>query len=501
MIANKELQLSDYLAIVRRRLWLIIVPALVIPILAYTVSLKIPNRYTSQTLVLVQQQKVPDAFVKPVVSEEWNLRLMTMQEQILSRTRLQPIIEKYGLYRNEIKKSPIEDVLDKMREAISVSPLKSAAGAKAGGVPGFYVSFTGSDPKVAQQVCGEITSMFMDENLRARQQTAQGTTQFLSSQLEEAQRRLDEQDAALAAFKSRYINQLPGRDATNLAMLSTLNTQLDAVTQTITQAEQQKTYLSSMLNQQLAAWKTKQVEGAVDPEDLHKRRAALQTELFALQAKYTEDHPDVIKAKQAIAHVDKKIADANAFIAEGRLGPSRPNALEPNEIVQLRLSLRQAEDTIVAKTKDRERIESEIRNYQSRIQLSPMVEEQFKKLTRDYQTAQAFYDDLLSKRRQSEMATELERQQQGEQFRVMDPPNLPEKPTSPNRLMITLGGLVAGLVLGAGSAAALEMRDQALRTERDVRTSLKLPTLGMIPAITDSLAEQKASGKRAARGA
>lgn len=480
MIGNRELELADYLAIARRRLWLIVIPALVLPVLAYLVSLKIPNRYTSQTLVLVEQQKVPDSYVKPVVSEDLNQRLLTMQEQILSRSRLQPIIEKYDLYKNERRKAPIEDVLDRMRKAVAVTPIK---GDGRSAVPGFYISFTSDNPRVAQQVCAEITSMFMEENLRARQQNAQGTTDFLISQLKDAKATLDTQDKALAEFKSKYVTQLPERDQTNLTMLSTLNSQLDAVTQAITQAGQQKTYLESLLGQQVAAWKSKQVEGAAAPDDLERQRTTLQNELIRLQARYTSDHPDVIKTKEALAQIDKKLSDASAAISEGKVSTLKSTAIEPAEIVQLRASIRQLDDSVKSKTKDQERIQQEIRTYQARIQLSPMVEEQYKKLTRDYDTAQKFYDDLLKKRNESQMATELERQQQGEQFSVMDPPNLPEKPTFPNRLMITLGGLAAGAALGAGSAAFLEIRDQSLRTEQDVTASLKLPVLVSIPLL------------------
>jgi polysaccharide chain length determinant protein (PEP-CTERM system associated) len=488
MIGNRELEFADYLAIARRRIWIIIIPAVVVPVLVFLISLKIPNRYTSQTLVLVEQQKVPDSYVKPVVAEDLNQRLLTMQEQILSRTRLEPIIDKYNLYKNERQKAPIEDILDRMRKAVAVTPIK-VDGTTRGTVPGFYISFASDNPRVAQQVCAEITSMFMDENLRARQQTAQGTTNFLISQLNDAKRNLDEQDKALAAFKSRYVTQLPERDQTNLTMLSTLNSQLDAVTQSITQAGQQKTYLESLLAQQVAAWKSKQVEGAAAPEDLERQRADFQNQLISLQTRYTADHPDVIKTKEALKQIDKKIAAANTLVAEGKVSPNKSSALEPAEIVQLRASIRQLDDVVKSKTRDQDRIQQEIRSYQARIQLSPMVEEQYKKLSRDYDTAQKFYDDLLKKRNESEMATELERQQQGEQFSVMDPPNLPEKPTFPNRLLITLGGLAAGVVIGIGSTAVLEMRDQSFRTEQEVTSTLKLPVLASIPLLDETSVE------------
>lgn len=501
MIGNRELELSDYVAIARRRIWLLVVPALVVPVLAYLVSLKIPNRYTSQTLVMVEQQKVPDIYVKPVLDEDLNQRLLTMKEQILSRTRLQPIIEKYNLYKDERQKAPIEDVIDRMRKAVEVTPIKGD-GISRSSVPGFYISFTSDNPRLAQQVCAEITSMFMEENLRARQQSAQGTTDFLISQLKDAKQALDEQDKALAAFKSKYVSQLPEHDQTNLTMLSTLNSQLDAVTQAITQAGQQKTYLESLLGQQVASWKSKQVEGAAAPDDLERQRTALQNDLIRLQARYTPDHPDVIKTKEALSQIDKKIADTNTLIGEGKVTAKSSSAIEPVEVVQLRASIRQLDDVVKSKGKDQDRIQQEIRTYQAKIQLSPLVEEQYKKLTRDYDTAQKFYDDLLSKRNQSEMATELERQQQGEQFSVMDPPNLPEKPTFPNRLKIALGGLAGGLALGAGSAVFLELRDQSFRTEQDVTASLKLPVLASVPILNEEFAEQvKRSKKRVVAGA
>lgn len=498
MIGKRELEFADYVSIVRRRFWLILVPALVLPVFAYMVSLKIPNRYTSQTLVLVEEPKVPDSFVKPVVSDQLTQRLTTMSEQILSRTRLQPIIEKYGLYKKERTKSPIEDILARMRRNVAVTPIRGVG--NAADVTGFYISFTSDTPKTAQQVCTEISSMFIQENLHLRQQMAQGTTEFLSSQLDEAKRKLDEQDSALATFKTKYLNQLPERDNTNLTMLTSLNGQLDAVTQSITQAEQQKTYLESLLAQQVATWKSKQVEGAGDPEDLEKRRSVLQGELIALQGRYTADHPDVIKKKQELALIDKKIADANDLIAAGKVSTKKSTALEPTEIVQLRSSIHQIDSSIKSKIADQERIQQDIRTYQARIQLSPMVEEEYKKLTRDHQTAQTFYDDLLTKKRQSEMATELEQQQQGEQFRVMDPPNLPEKPTFPNRMLITFGGFAVGLALGGGVAFVLESRDQSFRTEQDVIAILKLPVLASIPRVSEeNPAEQKR--KRALVGA
>ncbi len=489
MLGNRQLVWSDYVSIAKRRWWIIALPAVLAPILAYVGSIWIPNRYTSRTSVLVEQQKVPDSFVKPVVEEEINQRLATMQEQILSRTRLQPIIERDGLYKNDLKKVPMEDMLERMRKSISVSPVKADFADRAGGLPGFYISFTADDPKLAQQICGEITSMFVNENLRVREQHAEGTTEFLKSQVEEAKRTLDDQDSKLAEFKAKYLNQLPGDEQTNVAMLNALNNRLEAVNQGLSQAQQQKTYMEGMVARQTAEWKSSHAEGSVGaPVDLDKQRSQLQSQLLDLQTRYTDDHPDVIKTKNLLAELDKKIAAANAAAESDPKAATSTisSAAEPRELVQMKLSLKQIDQAIKEKQAQQEQVQKEIRLYQGRISVSPQIEEQYKALTRDHQSAQTFYEDLLKKQRESEMATDLERRQQGEQFRVLDPPSLPERPTFPNRLNITLGGLMVGLCMGGGIAALLEVKDQSLRTEPDVLAALKLPVLVSVPKIADA---------------
>jgi polysaccharide chain length determinant protein (PEP-CTERM system associated) len=501
MIGNRELTIDDYLAILRRRLWVILIPALLGPALAYLISLQLHERYTSTTLVLVERQTVPESYVRSVVADELNHRLATMQEQILSRTRLQPIIEKFGLYKNELSQVGVEDLVAQLRMSISVRGVKTMTGTQAdSGLPGFTISFTADNPRLAQQVCAEIASMFMAENLRIREQRAEGTTEFLTKQLGEAKRKLDEQDARLATFKQRYTGQLPGQEQTNLNILMGLNTQLEAVSQAMGGAQREKSYLESMLTQQLAAWEASQ--GTNNPETLEKQLANLQSQLVSLEARYTPNHPDVTKTKNDIAHLKKKIEQAGAAAKDKpAAGVQKAKGSEPAQIQQLRSQIRLAEDIIRGKSRDQERIQNEIKNYQARIQLSPVVEQQYKELTRDYQTALDFHNDLLSKKTQSEMATDLERRQQGEQFRVMDPANLPERPSFPNRPLFALGGLGGGLALGLGLALVLEMRDKSLRNERDVEFYLQLPTLALLPSVQSGNGKQNRFWKRVKKSA
>lgn len=493
MLGERELNLHDYLAIARRRIWWLVLPSVIVPVLAFLVSLKIPNRYTSQTTVLVDQQKVPDNFVKAVVTEDLNGRLATMQEQILSRSRLQPMIERFGLFKAEQRKVPMEELVDRMRKLITVTPIRPNE-AKRGDMPGFSISFTAENARLAQQVCAEITSMFVSENLKAREQTAVGTTEFLRSQLDEAKSKLDNQDSRLAQFKMKYTGQLPEQEATNLGMLATLNSQLEATTQMLARAQQDKTYSESLLAQQTAAWRASR--NTTNPDTLEQQLSTLQSQLVTLQSKYTEVHPDIIKLKREIAKLKKELSEnasaSDAFAKDA----TKVGVNEPPQLQQLRLQIHQLESVVKERSGEQQRLRQQIGLYQSRVQLSPRVEEEYKQLTRDYTTAQKFYDDLLNKMTQSEMATNLERRQQGEQFRVMDPPNLPEKPTYPNRLQFAGIGLLGGFGLGLAAVVILEFRDKVMRTERDVLYYLQLPTLALVPSVGAAAAARRAMNRK-----
>ncbi len=463
MLGHRELNIDDYLAILRRRWWVVLVPAILGPAIAYGLSLKLPSRYTSQTLILVEGQKVPDSFVMPVVTGDLSSRLATMEEQILSRTHLEPIIERFSLFKREAGQEPMEELVNRMRRNISLTPLKSM-------VTGFTVSFTADNPQLAQQVSAEITSMLIEENLRQRTRSAQGTTNFLQSQLEDAKRSLDEQDARLAEFKTKYMGMLPDESQTNLNILGTLNTQLEAVTQSVNRAQADKGYAESLLNQQITTWESVKGGDNPHPETVEQQLAGLESALAGLETRYTSNHPDVIKLKTTIEQLKKKVRESAPVPKDKRAPKTQENSLpEPLQIQQLRNQIRSYQSAIQERTREQERLQGQIKLYQSRVQLSPAIEQQYRQVTRDYQTALDFYNDLLKKKNQSEMATNLERRQEGEQFKVMDPANLPEKPSFPNRPMFAAAGFGGGLALGLGLTLLLELRDKSLRTERDIQ--------------------------------
>jgi len=483
MIRNGEFTLAEVSRVFRRYWWIPVLTTIVLGLGGYAATLVLPKKFTSSTLVLVEQPTVPTDLVKPVVTGDLNHRLASMKEQILSRSRLQPIIEQYNLYPNLRTTMHMEDLVEKLRTAVDVELIQPLPGSENRQPPGFRVGVTFGNPGLAQEICTQITSMFMEQNVKRREQQAADTTEFLSQQLGEAKARLDEQDKKLADFKSRNLGVLPEQEQTNLSLLGTMNTQLESLNQALSRAHQEKAFNQTMLSQQEATWKAQQ-SGLQNPDSLEQQMAVLQDQLAAMLSKYTPEHPDVIKLKSQIEELKKRIAadpgtkDVN--------GPPPSPFREPASIQELRARVKQADLNIAELTKRQSQMQNEIRTLQGRIQASPVVEQQFKELTRNYQTASEMYNELLKKRENSAMATTLEHQQESETFKVLDPPSLPVTPSFPKKTVFVGGGLAAGLALALATLYLLALNDKAMYSERDIELCLKLPVLVMVPSFDDS---------------
>src|SRR5438445_9826527 len=290
-----------------------------------------------------------------------------MEQQVLSRNRLTPMIDRFRLAK---KGKSVDDVVDEIQQNISIQPVLpdiTAARRKRPGqesdMPGFYVSFTSDNARDAQQVCSELTSMLLAENLKARTQVAQSTTEFLTRQLEEAKKNLNDQDSKMAVFKRQYMGQLPGDADNNLKILMGLNSQLDANTQTLNRAQQDRSYTASLLSQQLAAWRSTQ--NSTNPQTLEQQLAALQSQLVTLQARYTDDHPDVVKAKKDVAELKRKLAEMNSAAAQTtNTDMDKEGVAEPPEIRQLRVQIQQYDAAITDGTREQKRLQNRIGLFQ-----------------------------------------------------------------------------------------------------------------------------------------
>lgn len=481
MLGARQLTIEDYGAILRRRRREILLSIIILPVLAYFVALILPKEYTSQTVILIDQPHVSESYVTSIDSSDLRQRLASVQEEILSPSRLGPVVRNLGLYSDEQKKAPIEALAERLRRKIVISPVKPMPQTNSPELPGFTIRASARNPVLAQKICAAVTNMFLESNLQLREERAQDTTAFLTGQLQDAKKKLDAEDAKLAEFKTRYIGELPDDQQANLNILAGLNSQLDATTQSLGRAEQDQAFAESLLTQQIAAWRSSQ--SGQSPETLQKQLADLQTELASAQVKYTDDHPDVIKLKANIADLQKKIAQSNQNPRPATQRDELRAAVDTPEIGQLRAQVHQYQAAVKEKTAQQKEIERQIKLYQSRLQLSPSVEEQYKVLTRDYTTAADFYNDLLKKRSESAMTASLRQTTNTDRFRVLDPPDLPGGPSFPVPLYFVLGGLALGLAIGLGIALIREALDNTLRTEKDVDALLQIPTLVLIPSV------------------
>ncbi len=487
MFGHRKLTHEDYLGILRRRWWVVVLPVLVVPVLAYAIAQRLPRKYTSESLLLIEGQTVPDAFVKPVFSEYLNVRVGAIKERIFSRSQLQKLIQTVGQSEPEIlRQSPAS-----LRKTISITLAPSLTSADDRDSPGFYVSVVLGSPRLAQNVCARITSLFVEQAMQEEQHSAHETGRFLDDQIGESKRNLDEQDERLAQFNSRYIGALPEDREANLNMLTASSNQLASVMEALRQAQENKAYTESLLKQELAAWQaSKKGTGDVSrPEIFEKQLAEKEETLQSLRAQFTDEYPEIVRLKAQIEKLRNQAREA----------ASRPNKqdsesqdpgivehasiLEPVAVQQLRREIRAGELSIGERLREKQRLEKQIQTYESRVQLSPEAEREHLQVTRDRQTALEFYNQLLKSQKQSEMNADLESGHGGMHFQIMDPASLPTEPTSPEPLKLAAAGLVGGLGLGLAIALLLEFSDRSLRTDDDVQTCLRVPVFVSVPRI------------------
>jgi polysaccharide chain length determinant protein (PEP-CTERM system associated) len=488
MLGHRELTAEDYFAILKRRLRLIAVCAIVFLGVGVGLTYVLPPQYMSQTLILIEEQKVPEKYVVPVVTEDLGARLSSMKEQILSRSRVQPIIERFNLFAGAGR--TLDERIEMTQKAIGIKPIQSTRG-----MPGFFISFKAQDARTAQQVCGEITSLFVSENLSAREQSAEGTTDFLKQQLEDAKRQLDDQDAKLADFERKNIGKLPGGSisigngnismgSASQSMLGSMTSQLEAANQSVGRLEQSQTLLQAMITQETQNERSSEPSaGGVSVDERKAQLKALINQRNELLVQYQPDYPDVVAVNRKIADLQAAIAHPVANPEPAAAAAQPTNKKDSPELFQLKSQLRAEQQNLTAAKQEQARIQEQIKLMQSRIEASPAIEEEYKQVTRDHDIALQFYNSLLSKMNESSMATALEHRQQGEQFHVMDAPNLPDSPSFPNPFIFAGGGLFAGIMVGICIAAWLEYRDTTIRNEKDVWAFTKLPTLATISFI------------------
>lgn len=496
MLPGKKLKPEDLLAIVWRRKWWVIVPFVLAAAVSVLVSRSLPNRYRSETLMLVVPQRVPESYVRATVTTRLEDRLRSIQQQILSRTTLEQIIRDADLYPELRKRLPMEDVVELMRADVKVETVRGDA---------FRVTFTSESPKKAMEVAARLSSAFVAESKTDRKALATSTTEFLQSQLNDSKRRLVEAEKRKAEFQRLHAGALPSEQASNLTVLHNLELQVQALLDSTNRDRDRRLFLERALADFEAeapappaaaavsapADPAGGVAGATPADQLETARKTLKS----LEVRLKPEHPDVVFMKRVIRDLEAKVvaeASAGSGNRAARPGESPTRARTPEELAvqrriqETRQELANVEVQLASKGEEEKRLRGRIAALQARVSATPGLEAEYTSITRDYETLQSGYATLLGKHEDAKAAAALEDLQIGEQFKLLDPARLPESPFSPNRFLINLMGALAGLGFGLGLVGFIEYRDNTLKTEEDVLLVLSIPVLAAIPPIETS---------------
>ena len=494
--------------LVRRRWW-VAIPACVISLATVAVLTKVPNRYTSNATLVVVQQQVPQRYVVPNDTTEMAVALQAMQQEVLSRPQLERIIRDFGLYAKESKRRAPEQIMAMMLHDIDIEPITSLTPQK--DLNAFRISFTTENPYVAQQVTSTLTSLFIQESLKSQEEQAVNTTGFLHQRMEDAQKKLEVQEQRLRDFKMQNLGELPEQQQGNIGVMQGLQAQLQNTASSLSRAQEQRVYLESLLSgyQSMAsndvplpgaASSTTRKLSPLDTAQAELNR--LRTERANLLVRFTSQHPDVLKNSRDIAAAEATVEHLKAAgpapedpgsSGAPQVARTSGGAVDNPSVAQIKSQIESNRLEIENLQKDEKMLRASVAQYQNRLNLTPVREQQLTSINRDYELVKKDYSDLVNKELESQLATSLEKNQGGRKFRLVDPPSFPVLASSPNRLKLNLGGMAGGIAFGLALALLIDMKDRSFHTEAELSAELAPPIIVSVPLILTPEEERRQS--------
>jgi polysaccharide biosynthesis transport protein len=489
---NQDLSqtVNQFLGLVIRRRWWLIATTCGVACAVALGSLFLPNKFTSDATLLVVQQQVPERYVVPNTTYSVRQALESLTEAVLSRSRLLPMINEFSLYPRERRRLGPDGLVQLMRHDVHITPVQKDP--TQDDINAFEISFTCGDPFVAQKVTEMLTSFFIDENLKLQEQQDSGTTAFLKDRLAVAEQGLEQQEQRLREFRMGNLGELPDQEQGNLEILAGLHSQLQSTMAEVSRAQEQRVYLNSLLDQyqSLGADDGMAASGKVVSSNpviaAEVELNSLESQREKLLASFTPEYPDVVAINQKISEQKSLLAKlkpskGGAAASKQKAGSPAGDIGETSSEAQLRSQLDANRIQLNNLAGSEKQLEQQIAEYEQRLNATPLRQAQLSDIMRGYDLANKNYGDLLSKVTESEMATSLAERQQGQQFRVIDSPSLPVKPSSPKRKNIALGGAAAGLFLGMALAFLADSSDHSFYSERDLSQRFKLPLILSLP--------------------
>jgi uncharacterized protein involved in exopolysaccharide biosynthesis len=539
-------ELKDLKGIIRRRKRGFITAFFLVSVLSVVIAFALPPIYRSQATILIEGQQIPTDYVKTTITSYVEERLQMITQQIMSRTKLLEIINRFNLYAEMRDRHTIEEIIEKMREDITLETISADVRDKRTGREGsatiaFTVSYEGKNPATVQKVANVLPSLYLEENIKARERTASNTTEFLQQELDDLKEQITVNEQKITEFKEAHLGELPEHNAANMQALSRLQRDLDQTSSRLRSLEERKIYLEGQLTgiDPLRPIMSDDGKTIMNPEE---RLRFLRLKLISLQSTLSDKHPDIKKLKKEIQELEAKVGESDDSLykvkklkdlenrlveLQGRLGPRHPDVLKlSREIEALReeLNVSRAKQvtrevtaqradnpayinlrTQIASTdmemksllQERSRIKKDIDEYQRKIANAPLIEREYNELTRDYENAKFKYNEILNKLMEARVAQGMEETQRGERFTIIDPAHYPEKPYKPNRIAIILIGVVLAMGAGVGLAAARESLDPSIKTPEELQSIVGSPVLSVVSLIETDEEKRRKRIKRA----
>jgi succinoglycan biosynthesis transport protein ExoP len=518
--------ISQYLTILKNRKKYFIIPALVVLVVAILVARLLPAIYESSSTILIEEQQIPQEFVRSTVTGFADQRIQSLTQQILSRVKLWEIIQQFNLYDDMRKKYTREEVLESMRDNIKINTISAEVGGKQrrrGGPEitiAFTISYCGKNPGTVQKVAGTLASLYLEQNLKTREAQAQSTTQFLQAELKELQERIKGLGEKITAFKEQHEGLLPEQQEFNRQQAARLEMEIRQLDSTVRNVEERKNYLQGQL---ATVQPDAPIIGATGERIMapSERLKALEIKLADLRAKFSDDYPDVRRVRREIAELKKivgqtgesssirrqKLTQLKAELAQaqGKYSDQHPEIIKlKNEIarlekvpesspapqpvagadnpayISLTTQVKAADIDIASYRSQQAAMRDKLQMYRARLEEAPKVEQDWLALQRDYQNAHHKYQEVMNKILEARIGEGMEEHQKGEKFTLIDPASYPEKPVSPKRWLILLAGLISSLAAGLGTVALAEHLDHSVKSSDELMRLTGLPVLGSI---------------------
>ncbi|QPK64887.1 lipopolysaccharide biosynthesis protein [Methylomonas sp. LL1] len=537
---NQTPDIKDYLKIVRKRRKSLVIPFFIIALLSIILAVVLPSVYRSSSTILIEEQEIPSELVKSTVTTFADQRIQIISQRIMSRTNLVEIIKKYDLYADARKTDPEEKILDKMRKLIKVETISADVIDPRNGAPtkatiAFVLAFDDENPATAQKVANELTSLFLKENIKSRTESAENAALFLSEEARRLKDKIQQLQSTLATFKEQNLHRLPEASQLNQQELTALNNQLLSLDSQERSAQERRFYLEGQLAQiDPNAMATNAVGNRVF--DMKDRLKELQSQYPSLLARYSDNHPDVLKTKKEIESLQKQIGsntDLNKLNAElidknsqlavllKQYSDKHPDVIklqkqisslqqamteakqteysnvsvEPDNpaYIMLKSQLEAANSDIKSLAYTREQIKNKIEELRRNLMQAPLVEKNYMDLVQELNNTNQRYQEVSAREMEAQISQQLELEKKGERFTLIDPPQEPLQPVSPNRIAILFLGLVLAVAGGFGTVALMEMMDSTIHSEKTIATILGVAPLATIPYLESAQesAEQK----------